>query len=113
MQTDVYQDSDDVITRLIAKHGLEEQMKDARTWVAEEFYAPEAPNLAYLRLRCGLTQEQLAVKLGIPQSSVSRLERGLETPSLERAKKMADALGVTLDAYFNAHMTAKKSRATA
>ncbi|AMV18279.1 helix-turn-helix domain-containing protein [Planctomyces sp. SH-PL14] len=48
------------------------------------------------RVNAGLTQEQLAEKAGLPQSHVSRIERGKHSPTQMTLQKIADALGVPL-----------------
>lgn len=92
-------DAEDFLNQLIEQHSLSDQMPAARAWVAEEVYAGRN-TIAALRLKAGLTQSQLAKMLDAPQSSISRLEAGRENPSFERAKKMADALRVTLDEFY-------------
>lgn len=50
----------------------------------------------------GLTVVQLAGLMGIDPASVSRIERGLQECSRDKAKLMAEALGVdVLDVIFN------------
>ena len=44
-----------------------------------------------LRIKKGLTQEELAKKIGTKQSSVARLERGKALPSLSFLEKIAKA----------------------
>lgn len=46
----------------------------------------------------GLTQEQVAEKLQVSSEFYSRIERGVAHPSLETLLRMADVLGVTVDA---------------
>ncbi len=50
------------------------------------------------RLMMGLTQEELAKKISTKQSSISRIERGLDLPSLSFLVKIADALGMKIKA---------------
>ena len=45
------------------------------------------------RIKSGLTQKQLAEKMGTTQSSVARLESGSSLPSLRSLKKYAYATG--------------------
>ncbi len=49
-----------------------------------------------LRLYNGLTQEQLAVKLGTRQPSIARIESGRTLPSLSFLKKIADEFNTEL-----------------
>ncbi len=53
--------------------------------------------VADLRKKCKMTQEELAKILNTSISVVSRYERGKMLPSIETAKKLADALEVSLD----------------
>jgi transcriptional regulator with XRE-family HTH domain len=52
-------------------------------------------NVRTLRLAAGLSQVELAVKAGIPQEFISRLERGAALPSLGKLAMIADGLGVS------------------
>jgi transcriptional regulator with XRE-family HTH domain len=49
-----------------------------------------------LRRRAGLTQAELAARIGTTQSAVARLERGGSTPSLERLTRIARCCGLEL-----------------
>ncbi len=40
-----------------------------------------------------LTQKELAMRTGITQADISRIEKGLRNPSLSTVKKMAQGLG--------------------
>ena len=48
--------------------------------------------IAKYRQQAGLTQEQLAEKLGVGNETVSRIERGVILPSLVRLSDIADHL---------------------
>lgn len=56
--------------------------------------------LCELRLRRGLTQAELAEKIGMRQSNICGLERGRQRPSVQTAHALAAALGVSPDALF-------------
>ncbi|MCA1795772.1 MAG: helix-turn-helix domain-containing protein [Desulfobacteraceae bacterium] len=51
------------------------------------------------RIRSGLTQKQLAEKMGTTQSSVARLESGSSLPSLRSLKRYACATGSKMRIY--------------
>jgi transcriptional regulator with XRE-family HTH domain len=53
--------------------------------------------LAHLRESSGLSQSQLAEKTGISQPSLSRIERGAGMPDALALRRMADALGVSVN----------------
>ena len=46
------------------------------------------------RKRKGLTQKQLAEKMGVTETYISQYERGLRQPKPETVKRIADALGI-------------------
>jgi len=53
-----------------------------------------------LRLEQGLSQKDLAEKVGTRQSAISRLESGEYNPSIEFLNKVANALGKELNLSF-------------
>lgn len=54
-------------------------------------------NVRSLRLKAGLTQVQLAKLMEIDQSAVSLWETGKHAPRAKDYKRLAKALGVTVD----------------
>ena len=48
------------------------------------------------RLKAGLTQAELAERIGTKQSAISRLERGTYNPTVAFLRKVAEALGANL-----------------
>lgn len=52
------------------------------------------------RKAAGLTQKQLAEKMGTAQANISRFENGNSNPSLEFLQKMAACMGKTLHVSF-------------
>jgi DNA-binding XRE family transcriptional regulator len=53
-------------------------------------------NLTSIRKAKGLSQTELAEAVGIKQATVSRIEKGVNNPSLDVAEKIAEALGVNV-----------------
>jgi len=53
-----------------------------------------------LRLEQGISQKELAEKVGTRQSAISRLESGEYNPSIEFLSKVAHALGKELNVSF-------------
>ncbi len=49
-----------------------------------------------LRTAYGLTQEKLAFEAGVDKGHLSRLERGLQSPTVKTLTKIAARLGVPL-----------------
>ncbi|MBO1084828.1 helix-turn-helix transcriptional regulator [Enterococcus mundtii] len=58
----------------------------------EEAKLDVALKLAELRKSAGLTQKQLAQKIGKPQSTISRVETGEMNPSIELVIELAQGL---------------------
>jgi transcriptional regulator with XRE-family HTH domain len=57
-------------------------------------------NLRRLRVGRGLSQEHLAVDADIDRTYVSRLERGLENPTVGVLEQLSDALGSEIVEFF-------------
>jgi transcriptional regulator with XRE-family HTH domain len=62
-----------------------------------------ARKLLELRADTGETQKQLAVRLKMTESMISRLERGDHVPSLKTLCRIADAFGRQLEIVFHEH----------
>lgn len=60
-----------------------------------------ARNLRKLRVRRGLSQEALAVDAEIDRTYVSRVERGLENPTVAVLERLAAALEVDIARFFD------------
>lgn len=50
-----------------------------------------------LRRKQGLSQEQLAEKIGVSRQSISKWEGGLSTPELDKLKALSECFQITLD----------------
>jgi transcriptional regulator with XRE-family HTH domain len=59
-----------------------------------------ARNLRKLRVKRGLSQESLAVDAAIDRTYVSRLERGLENPTIGVIERLAIALDAKISEFF-------------
>lgn len=55
-----------------------------------------AHNVRRLRVQAGLSQEDFAVDAGIDRTYVSRIERGLENPTIAVLARIAKALSVDI-----------------
>ncbi len=60
---------------------------------------PFAELLRELRLKAGLTQQELADRAGLPVTSLRGHEQGQRSPSWGAVVKLAKALGVTADTF--------------
>ena len=55
-----------------------------------------AKQLVELRRSCGLSQTRLAERSGIPQSEISRIERGVANPTAATLRRLAAVLDANL-----------------
>lgn len=51
-----------------------------------------------IREALGIPQQDLGARAGISRSHMNKIEQGAEQPGPETARRLADELGVTLDA---------------
>jgi len=56
-----------------------------------------AERLLEVRKKRGMSQEDVAKKLGTQSPAIGRYERGVAKPTIEVAAKLSDILGVSLD----------------
>lgn len=56
-----------------------------------------ADNLMELRKYHGLSQEELAEKIGVSRQTLSKYETGESLPDIEKCKALADVFGITID----------------
>jgi transcriptional regulator with XRE-family HTH domain len=52
--------------------------------------------LSRIRRRRRLTQAELAIRAGTSQAAISRIERGLESPTVDRLNALLQVMGETL-----------------
>lgn len=76
--------------RLLKQRGLNQAYND----LGPEFEVVQM--IIKQRIKAGLTQTQLAKKLGTKQSAISRLEQGSANPSLALLVKLSKALNAKL-----------------
>ncbi|VVB91003.1 Helix-turn-helix [uncultured archaeon] len=76
-----------------------EQMKDPAFKREYEKLAPRYAIISELiaaRIKKGVTQKELALKVGTTQSSIARLEGGNVNPSLDFLQKIATVMGLSV-----------------
>ncbi len=81
-----------------------ELLEDPATYKEYKSLEPEykiISQMLKIRIEQGLTQKELADKIGTRQSNISRLESGEYNPSLEFLKKVAKGLNKELIVSFN------------
>ena len=67
-------------------------------------------NLKKIRTKAGLSQEKLAILVGIHRTTIGELERGEQNPSLINLIKIADALKVELTDLFTNIKTSQTTK---
>jgi predicted RNase H-like HicB family nuclease len=88
------------------RRGIERLIREAIAFhlegLAEDGIEPPVPsngivaNLRAKRIELGVTQSEMARRLGISQTHISVLENGVKIPSIERVEAYAAALGLQL-----------------
>lgn len=87
----------------------EELMKDPAVKATYDAHAADrelARAIIRQRLEMKISQQEMAEKMKVPQSNVSRLESGARTPTLETLQRAAAALGVPLEIRFGSQVVA-------
>ena len=89
---DIY-DIDVWLDESLGKEGTSEREKNReRAW--EEY---NAQILLDARKNAGLTQQELADRIGANKGYISRIERGLTVPTVATLYKIASAMGLTIE----------------
>ena len=82
---------------------IDKQMQDPEFRAEYEATRPEfelTKTIIAARLEAGLTQEELAVKSGIRQSNISRIENGTCSPTVSTLQALAKGMGKALQINF-------------
>ena len=86
-------DIDAWLDESLGKEGTPEREKNReRAW--EEY---NAQILLDARKNAGLTQQELADRIGANKGYISRIERGLTVPTVATLYKIASAMGLTIE----------------
>jgi ribosome-binding protein aMBF1 (putative translation factor) len=72
------------------------KLQEARNKIAQTHYAEHA-SFSSLRLRAGMSQRELSKKVGTSQAHISKIEQGINDPSLSTLRKLSKALNVSID----------------
>ncbi|MDR0398081.1 MAG: helix-turn-helix transcriptional regulator [Candidatus Nomurabacteria bacterium] len=67
-------------------------------------------NIGRLRTRLGLTQEQLAEKMGVTRSSIARWENDIDIPKMANLIELAKIFGVSVNELTNVNIDIKTGR---
>ncbi len=84
------------ISKITFEEWQEEQKQDPE-FIAESLALEAGYQIARLRILKGLTQAELAERVGTRQLSIARLESGNRKPSLSFLEEIANALGAKVE----------------
>lgn len=85
----------------------EELLSDPATKAAYDAHAADqaiARAVIAQRIQAGVTQQEMASRMDVPQGNVSRLESGTRLPTIATLQKAAAALGVPLELRFGSQV---------
>src|ERR1700690_1863834 len=99
---------DDYLQR--SKRANSKEVSAART-VFDQAYGI-ACQVIELREKHNLTQVELAEKTGVPQAQISRIERGVVSPTSATLARIAGALGADLRLVERSHPSARRRAAS-
>jgi DNA-binding XRE family transcriptional regulator len=86
---------DDFVAQLERDPEWAEELKQSRVELADQ--SGEIRSLASMRLSCGLSQRELAQRIGASQPQIARLEQGNGNPEVATLRRLARELGVRID----------------
>ncbi|MDP1697907.1 MAG: helix-turn-helix transcriptional regulator [Xanthomonadaceae bacterium] len=72
-------------------------MEKARRWLADELHGGDAITLRTLRLRKGLSQQQLANAIGTSQPHIARIEGGADNLNIDTCRRIGRVLEVDMN----------------
>lgn len=70
-------------------------------YMRDEFLLKIGQSVRYIRIRQGISQEELAFNAGLNMNSISTLERGINNVKIKTLYKIAQALNVDLSEILN------------
>lgn len=66
-----------------------------------------ATGIRYYRERAGLKQTELAERLGVDSAVMSKIESGVQVPTVEQVDRIAEVLGTTPALLWSKHILAE------
>lgn len=88
----------DLVAKWVGSPDRRAAIARARAWVADTFHADDGVTVRSLRLKKGLSQQQLAAMVGTSQPYIARLEGGADNLNIDTCRRLAHALDVDLNA---------------
>lgn len=109
---DGFVDIDDFIEELAAEPQLATELAAGRRELAGMAFEADEILPSALRLRAGLSQRELAARIGTTQSCVARFEKGTTDPQLSTIDRYATALDVSSETVIQAFRNARNRQQT-
>lgn len=103
----------DLVAKWSADQTRSTAMEEARRWMASAFHADDGVTVRTLRMRKGLSQQQLATTIGTSQPHIARIEGGADNLHIDTCRRLSAALGVDmnqLDAALRREHAVKQTR---
>lgn len=97
------------ISTLHKKWGKDPAYKAAYVNLSPEFQLAE--RMIEVRVKSGLSQDELAKRMGTSQSTIARLESGSSMPSMRTLSKLALATNCEMQIHFKPRLKAVNARA--
>jgi DNA-binding XRE family transcriptional regulator len=97
---DGFVELDDLIAAYEADQGSD-FFSEARVWAAGTAFGDD-DTLASLRMKAGLSQAQLAARMGMKQPQLARMERGRHDVQVSMIERLATALQLEEDTVYRA-----------
>ena len=72
--------------------------------LGEETFRIFGARVEEARKKKGLTQEELAERIGVSQSMINHIEKARKKPSFENAVALANELGITVDSLISSRV---------
>jgi plasmid maintenance system antidote protein VapI len=94
---------DDVVAEHANDPARQAALKEARRWLVETFHNGEIDSLRALRLSKGMSQSELATKIGSTQAHIARIEAGANV-QVDTLLRLAEALGEQPELIFRLHI---------
>ena len=83
-----------------AKESLVEDLKDPefrKEWERTALARAVAIEVTRYRTEHGISQTEFGKRLGMHDPAISRLEEGVQTPSIDRLRRLSEKLGIDLN----------------
>lgn len=95
-------EADDFLALFLADPGMADAVAKVRRKVGDSQASEAGCGLAALRLKAGLSQKRLGLRMGKLQPAIARWERNPTQMQMENAIAYCDAIGITMQEFYDA-----------